>query len=65
VLKNRRIMPNEVHTRNAAQRIQDGDGIITTILKMKKDAIEALKSGDMTQLKKAGSNTFSFNAGSL
>lgn len=58
-------MPTEADIRNAAQRIQGGDGIINTILQMKKDAIEALKSGDMAKLKKAGSNTFSFNAISL
>lgn len=58
-------MPTETDIRNAAQRIHDGDGIISTIMQMKKDAIEALKSGDMAKLKKAGSNTFSFNAASL
>ncbi|OGX82083.1 hypothetical protein BEN49_02705 [Hymenobacter coccineus] len=58
-------MPTEADIQRAAQRIQNGDGIISTVLQMKNDAIEALRTGDMTKLKKAGSNTFSFNAASL
>lgn len=58
-------MTTEADIRNAAKRIQDGDGIINTILQMKKDAIEALKTGDMAKLKQAGAHTFSFNATSL
>ena len=58
-------MPTEADIQKAAQRIQDGDGLINTILQMKKDAIEALKSGSMEKLKKAGANIFSFNATSL
>lgn len=58
-------MPTEADIRNAAQRIQDGTGIVDSILQTKQAAIAALKSGNMAKLKKAGSTTFSFNATSL
>lgn len=58
-------MPTKADIQKAAQRIQNGDGFINTILQMKKDAIEALRSGSMEKLKKAGAETFSFNADSL
>ena len=51
-------MPTKAEIQRAAQRIQEGDGIISTILQMKQDATEALKTGDMVKLKKAGAQDF-------
>ena len=58
-------MSTKAEIQHAAQRIEAGEGILRTILQMKKDAAEALKSGDMAKLKKAGTTTFAFNAASL
>jgi lipoate-protein ligase B len=58
-------MATAADIRKAAQRVQDGTDVISTILKMKKETTEAIKNGKMNELKKAGYKFFSFNASTL
>lgn len=48
--------------RKAAQRVQDGTDIVSTVLKMKFGTDEAIKKGEVAKLKQAGYKFFSFNA---
>lgn len=58
-------MTTAADIRKAAQRVQDGTDVISTILKVKKETSEAIKQGKIKELKKAGFKFFSFDATTL
>ena len=51
--------------RKAAQRVQDGTDIVSTVVRMKAGTDEAIKRGEVAKLKKAGYKFFSFNAATI
>lgn len=51
--------------RKAAQRVQDGTDVVSTVLRMKPGTDEAIKNGEVTKLKKSGHKFFSFNVNTL
>lgn len=58
-------MTTAADIRKAAQRVQDGTDVISTILKLKQETNEAIKRGEIINLKKAGYKFFSFNVSSI
>ena len=58
-------MPTETDIQKARQRIQAGTDVIGTILKMKKQAQQAMKTGSVSQLQEAGFKVFSFDASTI
>lgn len=58
-------MPTAADIQKAAERVRNGTDVISTILRMKKEAREALMSGNTNKLKAAGYNIASLNASAV